>query len=183
MLKMVYQQPASPDRSHKAALRVNCCRTCLLRTPQQINLTPSFIISSKTSFPSWLIVITFLRSTIRGKPLVEMRTLRHFFSSSSAQGATNSPSRTKRHRRSVLIVVIFSMAGLLEQAQEYGFVHSSVQAACAGSQRNVTSARMVRTAKSANPSFCPRREQRLDCIFSSNFTVQAKSSRPMQDGQ
>jgi hypothetical protein len=67
------------------------------------------------------------------------------------------------------------MADLLEQAQECGFVPSSVQAVCAASQRNITATRVVRTAQSANLSFCSRREQRLNCIFSSDFAVQVTS--------
>jgi hypothetical protein len=84
-----------------------------LCTPPQTNLTPSLIISSNTSFPSWLIAVTFLRSTISGTPPAARRVSFHSFSSSPTPRDTSSPSTTMRHRRSVLTVVIFSMTILL----------------------------------------------------------------------
>src|ERR1700692_789636 len=89
-----------------------------------MNLTPSLIISSSTSFPSWPIIITFLRSTINVKHPEETRASSHSLLSTPTPDETSSPSTTMRHCRLVLTVVIFSMAILLGQVRS-GFRNST----------------------------------------------------------
>src|ERR1700758_5467605 len=65
---------------------------------------------SRMFSPSWLIVVTFLKSTMRVSSGAERRASSHSRLSSATHGQTNFPSRTKRHRWFVLNIVIFNIS-------------------------------------------------------------------------
>src|SRR6266478_6266836 len=69
--------------------------TCFVNTPEERNLTPSFISSSNTFFPSSLMQVTFLSSITSSRPRRSAAASRHSLLSSAAHGAISLPSSTK----------------------------------------------------------------------------------------
>jgi hypothetical protein len=108
--------PFRPNR------RASCLSTSFVNTPLQVNLAPSLIKSSKVFSPSWLIQVTFRRSTTSMRPSSSARCPLHVLRSSAIQGAISLPSITnlRRFRFStieILIVNITHDGGALSLAE------------------------------------------------------------------
>jgi len=90
-------------------LPASCLMTCFVNTPEERNLTPSFISSSSTFCPSSLMQVTFLSSITSSRPRSSAAAFRHSFLSSAAHGATSLPSSNNRRRSGVSKMVIFNI--------------------------------------------------------------------------
>jgi hypothetical protein len=107
---------AFSKRGHHVASRwfrrflcANCFKMCLVNNPQPRSTTPSFINSSNTSSPSWLMAVKFLISTTNLRPPSSALALSRAVFSSAAHGAISLPSTTNRQWLGLSIVEIFSM--------------------------------------------------------------------------
>src|SRR5215469_11169844 len=91
-------------------LRASRLRTCLVRTPPQVNLAPSFIKSKSVSSPSGLIVVTSDRSIASRRPLRSWLASRQTRSSSAVQGVISFPSTRSVRLPGVSVIEILNIA-------------------------------------------------------------------------
>ena len=83
-----------------------------MSTPLQRNFAPALINSKSAFSPSWLMMVTFLRSTTEARPSSSPLAALHLVLTSATQGAIKLPSRTNRRSVRLSMTETLNMAFL-----------------------------------------------------------------------